>query len=134
MMLFKRHLGIKCNSQYIEVIRLLSTVHPKVNAGDRGCIVCDLQTIMVIVSLTFNFICERLHHSLILPWSRFRDSATVTLTPGNSNQPTKWSHWHNRSANSPKCEKSLRCTRGTLPKTLPCVNQFTTITIHQYVL
>ena len=33
-----------------------STVQPIVNAGDRGCIVLDLETIIIEVLLTLNFI------------------------------------------------------------------------------
>ena len=72
-MLFKSHPGIKCHSQYIKVIRLLSIVPPIVNGGDWGCIVRDLETIIVLVLLALNFIPQRLHHSLTLPRSRFRD-------------------------------------------------------------
>ena len=32
------------------------TVPPIANGGDRGCIVCDLETIIVLVLLAFNFI------------------------------------------------------------------------------
>ena len=63
-----------------------STVPPIVNGGDWGCIVGNLETIIILVLLAFNFIPQRSHHSLTLPRSRIRDSATVTLTPGD---------WHN---------------------------------------
>ena len=43
----------------------------------------QLETIIVLVLLAFNFIPQRSHHSLTLPRSRIRDSATVTLTPGD---------------------------------------------------
>ena len=33
-----------------------STVPSMVNGGDWGCIVCDLETIIVLVLLAFNFI------------------------------------------------------------------------------
>ena len=39
-----------------------STVLPIVNAGDFGCIVLDLETIIVLVLLSFNFIPQRSHH------------------------------------------------------------------------
>ena len=58
-----------------------------VNGGDWGCIVSELETVMVLVVLAFNFIPQRSHHSLTLPRSRIRDSATVTLTPGMAQQP-----------------------------------------------
>ena len=60
-----------------------STVPPIVNMGDWLCIVRDLETIIVLVLLAFNFIPQRSHHSLTLPTSRIRDSATATLTPGD---------------------------------------------------
>ena len=66
-----------------------STVPRIVNGGNRGCIVRDLETIIVLVLLTFNFIPQRSHHSLTLPWSWFRDSATVTLTPGDGTTAIK---------------------------------------------
>ena len=58
-------------------------VPPIVNGGDWGCIVRDLETIIVLVLLSFNFIPQRSHHSPTLPRSQIRDSATVTLTPGD---------------------------------------------------
>ena len=64
-----------------------STVLPIVNGGDWGCIVLNLETIIVLVLLAFNFIPQRSHHSLTLPRSRIRDSATAALTPA-------WG-WHN---------------------------------------
>ena len=60
-----------------------SAQFPIVNGGDWGCIVRDLETITVLVLLAFNSILQRLHHSLTLPRSRFRDSAIATLTPGD---------------------------------------------------
>ena len=66
-----------------------STVPPIVNGGDWGCIVRDLETIIVLVLLAFNFIPQRPHHSLTLPRSRIRDSATVTLTPGDGTTAIK---------------------------------------------
>ena len=60
-----------------------STVPPIVNGGDWGCILRDLETIIVLVLLAFNFIPQRSHHSLTLPWSSIRDSATTTLMPGD---------------------------------------------------
>ena len=59
-----------------------STVLPLVNGGDWGCIVHDLETIIVLVLLAFNFIPQRSHNSLTLPWSHIKNSDTVTLTPG----------------------------------------------------
>ena len=83
-MLLKSHLGIKCHSQYNKVEDPFSTVPSVINGGDWGCIVRDLETIIVLVLLAFkfNFIPQRLHHSIIFTRVRLRDSATVTLTPG----------------------------------------------------
>ena len=50
-----------------------------------GCIVRDQETIIVFVLLAFKFIPQMSHHSLTLPRSRLRDSATVTPTPGDDN-------------------------------------------------
>ena len=72
------HLGIKCDSQYNKIIDSFSTVQTIVN---WGCIVRDLETIIVLVLLVLNFIPQKSHHSLTLPRSLIRDSATVTLTP-----------------------------------------------------
>ena len=88
-MLLKSHLRIKCHSQYNKVIGLLQHCSPIVNAGDGGCIVHDLETIIVLVLLAFNFIPQRSHHSLTLTRSRLRDSATVTLTPGDGTTAIK---------------------------------------------
>ena len=51
--LHKHHLGIKCHSQYIKVIRLDPSAQflPIVNRGEWECIVHDLETIIVL-SLT----------------------------------------------------------------------------------
>ena len=49
-----------------------SVVPPIVNGGDWGCIERDLETIIVLVLLAFNFIPQRSHHSLTLPRSRIR--------------------------------------------------------------
>ena len=85
-MLLKYHLGINCYSQYNKVVRLLQYVPPIVNSGDWGCVVRDMQTMIVFVFLAFNFIPQRSHHSLTLPRSRIRDSATVTISPEESRQ------------------------------------------------
>ena len=68
---------------------IFSTVLPIVNAGDWGCIVLDLETIIVLVLLTFNFFPQRSYHSLTLPRSRIRNSATATLTPGDGTTAIK---------------------------------------------
>ena len=62
------------------------TVLPVVNGGYWGCILCGLETIIVLVLLTFNFILQKSHRSLTLPRPRLRNSATATLTPGNAQQ------------------------------------------------
>ena len=75
-----------------------STVLPKVNEVDWGCIVRDLETIIVLVLLAFNFTPQGLHHALALTRSRLRDSATVTLTYRDGKQLSKWGHRQKRSA------------------------------------
>ena len=94
-MLLKILLEIKIHSQYIKVIRLLQ--HSS-SMGDWGCIVCELESITVLVKLLLNFIPQTSHHSLTLPRARFRDSPTVTLTPGDGMADNRWSHRHHRSA------------------------------------
>ena len=49
----------------------------------------DLETIIVLVLLAFNFVSQRSHHSPTLPRSRIRDSATATLTPGDGTAAIK---------------------------------------------
>ena len=66
-----------------------NTVPPIVNGNDWGCVVRDLETIIVLVLLIFNFIPLRSHHSLTVPRSRIRDYATVTLTPGDGTTAIK---------------------------------------------
>ena len=66
-----------------------STVPKIVNEGDCGCIVRDLQTTIVLVLLAFNFIPQRSHQSRTLSRSLIRDSATVTLTPGDGTTAIK---------------------------------------------
>ena len=60
-----------------------STFLPIVNGSDWGCIVHDLESIIVLVLLTSNIIPQRSHQSLTLPRSRIRDSATITQMSGN---------------------------------------------------
>ena len=88
----------------------------------------DLEIMMVL--LAFNFIPKRSHHSLILPRSQFRDSATVTLTPGDGT-----------TAIILKYGKYLRGAQEEHhgAKTLPCgtsdtTKQFTPTTVHHNVL
>ena len=68
-----------------------SIIQPIVNADDWGCIVRNMDTIIVLVLLAFNFIRQMSHHSLTLTRSRPRDYATVSLTPGMVQQISKWS-------------------------------------------
>ena len=60
-----------------------STVLPRAIVGDWGSIVRDLETIIVLVLLTFHFILQRSHHSLTLPKSRYSNSATTNRMPGD---------------------------------------------------
>ena len=57
--------------------------HQWLMGGGWGCIVHDLETIIVLVLLTFNFIPQRSQDALTLMRSQFRDSATVTQIPGD---------------------------------------------------
>ena len=102
-LLLKSHLGIKYHYNITRSSDSFSTVPPIVNAGDFGCIVHDLETILVL--LAFNFIPQKSHRSLTSRW-QLRDSATVTLTPGDGTTASKCNHRHNRSAYSPECKKS----------------------------
>ena len=61
-----------------------STVLTIVNAVDLGCIVRDLETIIVLVLLTFNFIPQRSQHSLTLTRSCLRDSTKGTSSLARS--------------------------------------------------
>ena len=65
-----------------------STVPPIVNVGDWGCFALDLETIIVLVLLAFNFIPQRSHCSQTLPRSRFKDSVVVlsALPNGKSSE------------------------------------------------
>ena len=77
-MLLKGRLGIKCHSQYGNISMSsdsFSTVPPIVNGSDWGCIARDLETIIILILLAFNFISQRSHHSLTPPKSRIRDYA-----------------------------------------------------------
>ena len=56
-----------------------STVPPSVNMGDWGCIVLDLETI-VLVLLAFNLIPQRSHHSLTLSRSRIRQGLCYCIS------------------------------------------------------
>ena len=82
-MLLEAQFVIKCTPNITRSSDSFSTVPPTVNGGDRGCIVRDLKTIVVLVLLAFNFIPHTSHYSLTLPRSGIRDSSTVTLTSGD---------------------------------------------------
>ena len=88
-MLLKCHLGRKFHSKYNKVIRLLQCSSSHSYGGDWECIVCGQETIIILVLLAFNYIPQRSHHSLTLPRSRIRDSATVTMTPGDFTKTIK---------------------------------------------
>ena len=98
-----------------------STVPPIVNEGDWGCIVRDLETIIVLVLLTFNFIQQRSHHSLTLIRSRIRASTTVTNTWGqhNSYQIGVISITDQLIFQNGKSSEVYR-RKNNRPKTLPC--------------
>ena len=88
-MLLKGQLRIKFRSQYIKIDRLFSIVPSMVNGGGWECIVRDMETIIVLVLLAFNFIPQRSHHAFTLTRSRFNDSATVIRTPGDGTTAIK---------------------------------------------
>ena len=108
-----------------------STVPPIVNGGDGGCIVRDLETIIVLVLLAFNFIPQRSHHPLTLPRSRIRDSATATLTPAwgwhNSHQSGVISITDRLIFQNGKSSEVYR-RNNNVPKTMPCCTPDTTLT------
>ena len=56
-----------------------STVPSMVNGGDWGCIVHDLETIVVLVLLEFNFIRQRSHHAFTQTRSRSLTFGTTVL-------------------------------------------------------
>ena len=66
-----------------------STVTSMVDGDDWGCIVRDLETIIVLVLLAFNFIPQLLHHAFTLTRSRFRDSAILSRAPGDGTTAIK---------------------------------------------
>ena len=105
----------------------INTVPSKINGSGWGCIVRNLETIIVLVLLAFNFIPQRWHHSLTLPRWRIRDFATLTLTP---QQSWYWCHQHNRSAYFSEFKKSseVYSKNNNGPKTLPCGTPDTTLT------
>ena len=95
--------------------------------GDRGCIVRDLETIIVLVLLAFNFIPQRSHHAFTLTRSRFRDSATVTRAPGDGTTAIKVESSSYPISLFSRMEKVPRCPKHG-PKTLPCCTPETTLT------
>ena len=66
------HLGIKCHPQYNMIIRLFQHSSANSYGGDWGCIVHDLDTIIVLVLFAFNFIPLRSYHSLYIALPRSR--------------------------------------------------------------
>ena len=89
------------------------TVPSRVNVVDWGLIVCDRETIILLVLFAFSFIPERPHHLLTLLGSRFRDSATVTFFhQWMAQQQSKWSQ-HKHKACSSVRRKGPRCKGGT---------------------
>ena len=66
-------------TQNIKVCRL-RTASPRVNWGERRCILRDLETIIVLAFISFNLNSRRSHHWLTLLKSWFRNSATATLS------------------------------------------------------
>ena len=89
-MLLEGYLGINVTPNIPSSSDSFSRVPPIVNGVTAwGCIARDLETIIVLVLLAFNFIPQRSHHSLTLSTSRIRDSATVTLTPGDGTNAIK---------------------------------------------
>ena len=123
-MLLKSHLGIKCHSKFINLIRLLLP-----SSAVTGVAVCVTGRLTVSLLLAFNLILQRSHHSLTLQRSLFGDSATVTNSQGRHNchqsgvigitdqlilQNGKKSDVYRRNNNR--------------PETLPCVTPDTTLT------
>ena len=116
-------------------------VLPIVNAGDWGCIVRDLETIIILLLLAFNFIPQRSHHSLTSTRSQLRDSTTVTLMPEDGTTPIKVESSAKPIRLFPRKEKSSEVYRRnnngrkTRPTALlTCFNQFTPRTIHHNIL
>ena len=83
-----------------------STVPPIINGGNWWCIGHHLDSIIVVILLAFSFISQRSLNSLTLLRSWFKDSATVTLAPGDGTTAIKVELYpHNRSAYSPVWKK-----------------------------
>ena len=136
-------LRIKCHSQYKKVS--FSTVPPIVNGGDWGCIVRNLETIIVLVLLAFNFIPQRSHHPLSLPkvkdqglcycnsdawrWHNSHQSRVISITDQLILQNGKSSEVYRRNNNGPKTLQSG--TTDTMltsllwqPSTITCCDRF----------
>ena len=81
----------------------------------------DLETIIVLVLLAFNFIPQMSHHSLTFTRSLLRDSATLTLTAGDGTTAIKVESSASPIAYSPEWKKAPRCIGGTImgPKHCP---------------
>ena len=80
-----------------------STVPPIINGGDLGSIVRDLETI-IAWCYSHSHLFHKGYHSLTLPRSRIKDSATVTLTPGDGTTAIKVE----------SMQKAPKCTGGTI--------------------
>ena len=65
-------LGSNVNPNITRSSGSFSTVSPIVNVGEWWCIVRDLETIIVLVFLVFNFILQRSHHPLTFTRSLLR--------------------------------------------------------------
>ena len=97
-MLLKGQLRIKCHSNISRSSDSFSTVPSMVNGGEWGCIVHDLETIIVLVLLTFNFIPPKVTPRI------HSDEVTVHgLCYRNS---TAWG-WHNSHQGTHQC--TLQC-------------------------
>ena len=67
-----------------------STVLPIINSGDWGCIVRDLEAIIVLVLLAFNS-----NKLLIIEFGKFSGKNQVNSSDFNATIPTfSWKHYH----------------------------------------
>ena len=89
----------------------------------------DLDTIIVLVLVAFYFIPQRSHHSLTLPRSRIRDSATAALMPGDDTTVIKVESSAKPISLFSNMEKRSDMYRrnNNGPKTLPCSPPDTTL-------
>ena len=88
-MLLKGHLESNDTHNITRSSDSFSAVPPIVNKGDWGCIVRDLETIIVLVLLSFN------SNSLIIKFSRFGDKNQVKSSDCNATILTySGKHYH----------------------------------------